>query len=350
MVNSGFDVAFTDFRNMLVGLLIIILMAQVTKNLKDLKTLCAVAFAGMFASATIGVMQHFQILGMGQRILDPNFTEVWRVPGMAESELELSFTLPVAVLAVVGIYLTNGIKSSTRKLMLISLPVMGLALYFTYTRSALFALLLGLVALVIFIKTRTRSEIILASLLVAVALVSVFGVLESQYLGGRQEVEQEESTVSRKIVWQAGMGIIADYPVLGIGADRFKTVSPLYASEVDPELLEWEQARYWSYRSLGTIAPHNDFLMVWVSYGTLALAAYIWLLFAVLRNFFYSYRASNVRFIRGLSIGLAAAIIAYGANAFYHNVFSTMPLFWILAGFSVTIAKLAQTRQEVNHS
>jgi O-antigen ligase len=341
IVNVGFNLAFADFRNMLVGLLIIILLPLVTKNLKDLKILCAVAFAGMVASATIGVMQHFNILGMQQQFLDPKYTDILRVPGMAESELELSFTLPIAVLAVLGIFLANGIKNSTKTLMVLSLPVLGLALYFTYTRSALLALLLGLVAFVIFFKTRTRSEIILASSIVAVGLISVFGILEGQYLGGRQEVEQEGSTISRQIVWQAGMGIVADYPILGIGADQFKTVSLRYASKVDPDLLEWEKEHYWSYQSLGNIAPHNDFLMMWVSYGTLALAGYLWLLFAVLGNFLYSYRASKVRFIRGLSVGLAAGIIVYGANAFYHNVLSTLPLFWILAGLSVTTAKLA---------
>jgi O-antigen ligase len=343
IVNVGFSLAFADLRNILVGLLIVILMPLVTKNLKDLKILCAVAFTGMVASATIGVMQHFNILGMQQQFLDPKYTDILRVPGMAESELELSFTLPIAVLAVLGTFLANGIKNSNRTLMLLSLPVMGLALYFTYTRSAFIALLIGLAAFVIFLKTRTRGEIVLVSSIVAVGLISVFGILEGQYLGGRQEVEQEESTISRQIVWQAGMGIVADYPILGIGADQFKTVSPRYASKVDPALLQWEKERYWSYQSLGNIAPHNDFLMVWVSYGTLALAAYLWLLFAMLRNFLYYYRASNVRFIRGLSVGLAAGVIVYGANAFYHNVFSTMPLFWILAGLSIAIAKVTHT-------
>jgi len=91
----------------------------------------------------------------------------------------------------------------------------------------------------------------------------------------------------------------------------------------------------------GTEAIHNDFLNMWVSYGTLALLLYLWLYVAILRNFINSYRSSKNQFIRGLSVGLAAALIAYAVNAFYHNLMDTIPLLWILAGFSLAVAKLA---------
>jgi O-antigen ligase len=231
------------------------------------------------------------------------------------------------------------------------LVLIVLAAYFTYTRSALLALLLGLMALVLFLKTRIRGEIILAILVLFVGFASLMGLLESgRYLGGRTEVQQDESYISRQIVWQAGIAAATDNPILGIGGDQFKKVSPQYASSVDPTLLSLEEERYWSYRSLGNIEPHNDFLMVWVSYGTPALLAYLWLIVAVLRNFLYAYRESDKRFIKGLSAGLAAALVAYGVNAFYHNVLSTLPLFWILAGLSVATAKLAQQSQRLSIS
>ena len=345
LTNSGFASAFKDFRSVLAGLLIIVLLAAVANNLKDLKKLCAVILVGATASALVGIMQHYQFLGTGESTLIPGFLASWggapRVPGMAETELELSYVLSAAIPVAVGVYLARGVEARTRVVLVISMMTMALGLYFTYTRSALLALGVGLIALIVFAKTRIRGEIVLAALLLAVAFISVYGILEGNYLGGRTAADQDESTVSRKIVWQAGIGIVQDSPIFGIGDDRFLTVSPQYASRVDPTLLSWEEERYWGYRSLGSVQLHNDYLMIWVSYGTIALVMYLWLLVAVLRNFINSYRSSSLSFIRGLSVGLAAALVAYGVNAFYHNCLATMALIWILAGFSVVAAKLS---------
>jgi len=360
LANTGFDYVFRDFRNMIVGLLIVIFMPAVIRNTKDLKILCGVAFIGVTASALVGLFQHYQFFGLGETTLIPDFFEQrsaeggLRVPGMAETELELSFALSVVLPVVLGVYLAKGIKKDTRWLLLVSAVVIGLAVYFTFTRSALLAMFLGLAALPLFFKTRIRPEFILIIVLFGVGIIAATGMMDSQFLGGRSEEVQEESSVSRQILWQSGTAIAIDYPILGVGGDRFAEVSTGYASEVDTELLAWETERYWGYSSLGTQPPHNDFLMLWICYGTLALAFYIWLYVAVLRVLANCYQVAKTRFIRGLSIGLAAAFIAYAANAFYHNLFVTIPLFWILAGLALATAKLAlkspgQKRREVSH-
>ncbi len=208
---------------------------------------------------------------------------------------------------------------------------------------------MGMGALVLFLKTRIRGEFILVTLLLMVGFASASGIIDGRYLSGRGQTVQEASSVSRMILWQAGIAIATDNPILGIGGNQFRNVSPNYADNVDPELIAWEEATYYSYSTLGNEQPHNDFLRIWISYGTLALAAYLWLFVAVLGNFLDSYRRAKKRFIKGLSLGLAAALVAYGANAFYHNLADTLPLLWILAGFSLVTTKLAwQTKGEPN--
>jgi O-antigen ligase len=204
---------------------------------------------------------------------------------------------------------------------------------------------MGLVALFMFLKTSIKGEIVLIILLVGVFFIEQTGVMEGQYLGGRDRANQEESSMSRKILWQAGIAIALDNPVLGIGGDQYGAIASQYTGQVDKSLLEWEESRYWGYSSLGSEAPHNDFLGVWVRYGTLAFIVYLWIMMVALRNFLYSYRASKQRFIKGLSIGLAAGLIVYMVNAFYHNCLQTYSLFWILTGFSVATAKLAAKKK-----
>jgi hypothetical protein len=348
LTNSDMDYVFKDFRLMMAGLLIVVLLPAVVKSQKELKILCGVALIGMIVSAIVGVMQHSQFMGMDQRTLWPNFfdsftDDVPRVPGIGETQLELAFVLSTAIPAVLGICLLKGVQSDRRSLLWVAAVLMGVAVYFTYTRSAVFALTLGVVAIALFLKTRIRWEIAIFAVLGMLLFIEMTGVMENQYLLGREESGQEESTDSRQVLWQAGIAIAADYPVLGIGGDRFKIVSPEYASAVDSELMA-RQEQYWSYRDLGSLEAHNDFLGIWVSYGTLALVAYLWLLAAVIWTLHVAYVASKRRFIKGLSIGLAAALVAYVANAFYHNLMATLPLFWILVAFSLAAAKFAHER------
>ena len=335
LTHSSFDFVFKDFRNMLGGLLIIIFLPAVVRNVKDLKLLCGVVFIGVITSTIVAIMQHYNILGMVQNLVIPG-----RVQGIAENELELSYTLCVGFLAVLGILILKGVNKGNRRLLIPAILMLP-ALYFTYTRSALIALLFGLVALVLFLKTRIKGEVILLVILAATLYLSLSGTTDNFSFSARSQVGQEASSISRKILWQACIAIAMDNPVLGIGGGQYMKIAPQYTDAVDPALIKWEEDRYWSYRTLGSVSIHNVFLNMWVSYGTIALIVFLWIILAVLRNFLDSFRTSNQRFIRGLAIGLAAGLVAYVVNAFYHNLQAEFPLFWIIAGFSVATAKLA---------
>jgi O-antigen ligase len=335
LINSGFDFAYKDFRNYIGGLLIIIFIPAAVRNVKDLKLLCGVALIGLTASAIIAIMQHYNILGMAQELVLPG-----RVQGLSENELELSYILSVVLMTVLGVLLYNGIKTRNRRL-LIPLIMMLAAIYFTYTRSALTAILFGLVALLLFSKTRIKSEIIIVVLLAATLYLSVSGIADNFSFSARDPIGQEASSIERKILWQAGIAIAIDNPVLGIGGDRYAIVNPQYVESVDPALIKYEEDRYYSYRTLGGVSIHNDFLNMWVSYGIGALITFLWIILVVLSNCINSFRVSKQRFVKGLAIGLATGLVAYTVNAFYHNLLAVIPLFWMIAGFSVAVAKLA---------
>jgi putative inorganic carbon (HCO3(-)) transporter len=341
LVNSGFGTAFKEFRELAVGLMILIFIPLAVRNLSDLKIICGVAFITITASALIGIMQHYDLLGMQSAVLVwTDSGSLFRVPGMTETNLELSYVLSCALLAFAGVLIFRGIKSGISSLVFFALPVAGLALYFTYTRSALIAAAFGILALVLFLKTRIRGEFaIIGALIICSLLIS--SPLADQFISGRSESTQTDSTVARQILQQASLNIAADHPVLGIGGDNFYTVSMQYQSSVDSSLIAYEKQQYSDYRTLGRSLPHNDFLNIWVSYGTPALLVYIWIFLVIMRRSYSAFRISSNGFIKGLSVGLAAALIAYLVNAFYHNVMVSLSLFWILGGLSLAVFKLA---------
>jgi O-antigen ligase len=345
LYNISFDLMFKDLRNMLVGVLFAIFLAAIIQNPKQLKILGIAIGIVITASAVIGILQHFDIFGMASATVQKGFLTSplivdKRVPGISETELETAYILSATAMVLLCVFLAGGIEKH-RNFVLVAILLMVGCLYFTYTRSALFALVLGLLGVLLFVRIRIRWEWVLVMLFIVIFFVVQSNLLSSTFFSGRSENSQLESSVSRTILWQAGVAAALDNPILGTGAGQFLTVSPRYANSVDPYLIRWEEDRYWSWRTLGTLQPHNDFLNVWVSYGTFALIAYLWVHFAILRNCFLAYSRSRSRFMRGISLGMAGALATYVANSFYHNISNTVPLLWILAGFSMVVLKLA---------
>jgi O-antigen ligase len=330
---TDFDYVFKDFRNSITALLIIIFLPAVIRNIKDLKLMCGVATILMTISAIVA--------------LEQNFVGAGRVTGISESALQTAYILCIGFLAFLGILIVEGKKGVNRRL-LIPAALMLPALYFTYTRSALIALLFGLVAMFLFLKTRIRSELILLVILGVTLYLSASGVTENFAFSARSEYEQQESGITRQALWQVGFAIAMDNPILGIGGNQYERVSLQYAeSNIDLSILQEEYNRYFTYESLGLgyTSIHNDYLKMWVSYGIMALIVFLWIIMTILRNCIESFRISKSKFIKGLSLGLAAGLIAYSINAFFHNLLAEFPLVWIIAGFSVAAAKLAAVSQ-----
>lgn len=349
MVNSsGFDFVYKEFRNQLVGLLFIILLPAVINTSNQLKTLCTIAFIVIIASAIIGIFQHYNVLGMQQATLTPDImSTIGRVPGMSETELELAYIIPVTLMLLLGIFINKGFSTRNEKFLIIAMLLLLPALYFTYTRSALISIIIGFLSLALFVRIKNKWQIVLIFSFLAILLLELTNVFGATFLGGRSESNQAESSVARSILWQAVTAVAIDHPVLGIGGDQFITLSPQYASRVDPELIKFEEDRYYQYRTLGSDAPHNDFLKVWAYYGTLAIIMYFWFHFAIINSCANTFRKSKNRFIKGIALGLAAALITFVVNSFYHNVSSTLPILWILAGFALAAAKLTAREKAV---
>lgn len=341
LTNTGWDWTFKDLRQTGTGLLIIILIPAVTRNLRDLKILCGVALVVMAASATVAVMQHYHLLGMDTHTLVAGFhSPENRMPGMAEDPLDLAFVLLSAIPIVLCMYLAKGVQHSTRWLLLLAVILMTLGTYFTYTRSAVIGVALGIVALTPFLATNLRVK-----LLLTVLIVGFLVILIGQAHDTRIVSTGDASARSRELLRQAGYGIIRDNPLLGIGAYKFPEVSRQYASEVDPSVMQQVG------EDLGSLQPHNDFVYVAACYGIPALIAFLGLIAAVLVSLRDSYLTTRRHFIKALSAGLIGALVAYLVNAYYHNSLVSIPVLWVLIGFSLAVAKLAlvekKVRQEV---
>lgn len=328
---------FKDFRQWIIGLMIVVLLPAVTRDIKDLKILLIIALVGASASAAIAIMQHYQVLDMQQYTLISGYNHRdYRMPGMAEDPLVLSFVLSSALPILAAIFLSGRTKVGARLLLAVSSMLIVLGIYFTYTRSAALGAGVGIVAMALLLGKRIRVPIILAVLVVGLAIVLVSQIHETRFI-----TQADDSSASRDVLRQAGIAIALDHPIWGVGVFDFPRVSEQYSHAVSQEAL------LRSGEDLGHLQPHNDFIFLAACYGIPTLIVYIVLVVLVLLLLLNSHRITRIPFIKGFSIGLIGALIAYLVNAYYHNCLGSLPLFWVLVGFALSAAKLASMDKKI---
>ncbi|OGO31577.1 MAG: hypothetical protein A2Z29_02805 [Chloroflexi bacterium RBG_16_56_11] len=338
IVNTDMAYTLESVRQVATSLIIIIIIPAVIKNKQDLKLLGIVAFATGAASGLFALSQHFhfKFLPIANTILGGNFNGR-RVMGLNDSPVDLSFTLPMLIIPITAVFLLKGFNPRFRLWAVVAIFVMTAATYYTWTRSGLYSLGAGLLVMLFFIRSQVKKEMVLAVILVCVSFVIYSDIKQNRYSKGFAE---EDSAASRLVLWEAGISIAMDYPVLGIGHRGFKEMSQAYLStiEYDPKVVNATEV-------LGVEQPHNDIIWVWISYGTPALIAFLLLLISIFVNFFQAYRRSSNPLVMGIALGCFAAMITYIINAATHNVMDQVVFIWILAGLSIATLKLASAEK-----
>ncbi len=174
------------------------------------------------------------------------------------------------------------------------------ALMMTLTRSAWLGFGAGLAAL--FLASRTRLLIvvpILAGVLVAAGPEAVTRRAISMF-------DRSDATARDRIVmWEAGIAMVKDHPLMGVGPGRVKELYP-------------------EYRRPGFVEPHpghlhNNLIMIAAETGLLSLGAYLWFLVAFLRGAAPLARGPWSR-VRAMARGAVAATAAlFVAGLFEYN-------------------------------
>jgi O-antigen ligase len=333
------DMSFTlqYLRTGVTSLAMIFFLPAVVNSQKDLKILTMVTLITCVVSAVFAIMQHYQVMGMSSISLYPTSIIRGRTIGLTEGPVHLGYDLSIIILPIIALLFFKGVGPSAKRFLPVLLVVIIIALYFSYTRSGLYSLAPGLVVMAFLMKGKMRNTAILISIVLIVAGFAYVQISGSRYSKGFGE---DTSSTSRLALWQAGAKIAMDYPVFGIGQGRFEKVSLNYASGIHidsmPEVVG----------ILGQEQPHNDFLRVWLSFGTPALVVYLVIFFGIFRNFYRGYKDATKKFLRALSLGCFAALIAYIVNAAMHNLMDSVPLLWILAGLSIAVLKVAKEQKK----
>ncbi len=341
-IYTDMDYTFKYFRQTAFFLTVLLLTPMLVREERDAKLLALVTLAVGTVSGFLAILQHYSFRGAPVITILPDIIVNSRVPGLSEGAVQLSYYLPTILLPVIAIYFLQGVRGKMRWFLAFSTLVMGLGLYWTWTRSAPVALGAGGLAMGLFFAGRLRREFLLALLIIGGGFWWYTDMKGNRYDRGFTE---DASGASRLVLWQAGIKIAMDNPVLGTGHRDFEVVSLEYSSSINPYYLELQDAG----EALGVAKVHNDFLNVWLSFGTPAFLLFLFLLGAVFWNFIEAFRRAGSPFLKALSLGCAGALVAYAATSFIHNVMDSSAQLFILAGLSLALTRLACKAPEKRH-
>jgi len=200
------------------------------------------------------------------------------------------------------------------------------ALAFTYSRNAWLGLAVGALGLILTAQRSLRIVAVRATVLILGA-VTLPGPVNER---ARSVVNLEDRTlIDRLAMWRAGLSMIADHPLLGVGPGEVRT---------------W----YQHYRRPDAIRPstghlHNSAIQIAAERGLPALVAWLWLWVVYFREGWWilgrTRRASATQ--RALVCASLAGVLGFlVAGLFEHNfgdgevvmvVFALMAQPWIVA-------------------
>jgi O-antigen ligase len=303
MIKGGTDVLMIReewlFLMMVVG-------SVAFRNIKNLTRVLDFFVAGIIIMGGYGIWQHFVGVDLYHQVLLDRMVFGYRAIGNFSTYLTFSgfFAIASIFLVPVGFTATNRL----RKFLYLLASQIGLAsLLFNYSRSTIFALVVGAIALVLLVGARYRRWVSLVLLLT----LAVGIVVSPDFLNRFKNLGETEFSIeyanSRYAIWKTTVSMIKEEPLFGVGPGNY-------------------QAKYMEHRKNRTghnlSHAHNDFLNVAAVSGIPCLILFVLLWFLILMYLYKGYRRCPEGFQRGLILGSFLASVVFLVMAQFEAFFA----------------------------
>ncbi len=236
------------------------------------------------------------------------------------------FAIYLTMLIVMGAALFPHLTRKRKIGMAILLFLSVVCLYYTFTRSAWIATIVGLFAVAFMGRRRLMLGILVGSIMVSlVALPSVLGRFADLGSSTSAAGYASNSLSWRFDFWGQVLPLAAKDPVTGIGLNMSS-----YETDQQKE-------------------PHNDFLRAYVETGVIGVIAYLALLLSMIMVARQSMKFTRLRkwtYERSVAIGFASCVIAFLVISLVSNVITEVIVLWYYVAFAA--AAYAVTRYREN--
>ncbi|MBJ7596259.1 MAG: O-antigen ligase family protein [Candidatus Dormibacteraeota bacterium] len=235
------------------------------------------------------------------------------------------FAIYLTMLIVMGAALFPHLSIRKRLAMGPLLICSVISLYFTYTRSAWIAVVVGLFAVAYLGRRRAMLAIMIGTMLVSLVAVPTIAARFAD-LG---QSTNPSGTASNSLTWRFNywgqvLPLAAKDPITGIGLKMSS-----FATNQQKE-------------------PHNDFLRAYVETGVVGTVAYFALLISMVVVARHALRFTKRRpssYERSIAVGFAGCVIAFVLISIVSNVISEVIVLWYYVAFAAAAFAVTQYRQ-----
>jgi putative inorganic carbon (HCO3(-)) transporter len=338
-------------RNYAGAVLLMVVTAVLLRSVQRRTLVVALVIAGCVATALVGLIQLLTSDALVSSWVLPSLRVVrdtydrFAAPWGLGAEVA-NFAKDVLVGLLLAIpFLVRGQDGLSRRLLWPAVLVLGLALIMSGGRADWLAgvVALGYLGLVLH---RHRAFLIGALTMMAVLALCIARPLtpvdvqaavglpkpvsrlaaESLAVSGaRDELSVEVSNNLRRRLTHAGLEMVRDYPVFGVGPGAFRDYVDVY-EPVKPGAVIDARPR---------LPAHNVFLELWADSGTPAFLLYLAFLGAVLLVLERQRRRTE-GVDQATSVAVTAALIGLNVTSLFHN-YQTENLLWALLGLAVSL-------------
>lgn len=233
----------------------------------------------------------------------------------------------IAAASIVAYRFKNENGDHTPKFLYVGgLIIISVGLLFTFTRGSWIAAGIGLAVLTFLTDKRVFGGLLILLVLTGALAwnTSFMHRLKSSFY-----LKDNTSQMERIYMWKAGLKIIKDRPIFGIGTANLEKIYPSYkdARAVEP--------------NAGHV--HNNLLQIAIIDGLPGLVAFLWIFVAFWIELYKGIKKANNAVFKYALIGGFSISIAFFINGFFeYNFFSSQPAlaFWYLMGVCMAAIKL----------
>ena len=198
-------------------------------------------------------------------------------------------------------------------------------LLFTFTRGSWIAAAAGIFIYLFF----TDKKAVLAG--VVVFALFIFAMKDTSYMERFKSsfvTKQGTSSGERLLMWKAGLKIVKDNPVTGIGGGSVRKVYPSYS---EPGARELDHTHL-----------HNNLVQAAVTNGITGLVLLIAVFLSLWRVFYVSYRRARDPWLKNVILAVLCFGIGFFINGFFEtNIYllQVSLMFWFLNGLGFAAVK-----------
>jgi O-antigen ligase len=296
-----------------------LICADLGRRLRLVQVAFGFAAVGAGLVAFDGIWQEAHRAGLAGSFFRPDhrFDFYGRITGPYENPIDLATYLMVIIPVLTGWSLT------LRRVLRPAAWMLILVLLACFVRTEALGAGVGLaVALIALTACRPIRRLAIAGLLIGALAAGIVLARNPQWSGALSP--NEIGKIDRLVMWQAGMGMVHDRPVLGLGLNTF-------------------MANYLTYWVGGEYQPryaHNCYLQVAAETGLVGLVTFLGLLLSLGARLWAGVLQPTER-RHVMAAGCLVGLAAFAAQAAIDTNFYALrqaALFWTLAGLALGLA------------